>query len=84
MFRAVHKVLLPKDYLIWRLSGEFVSEMSDASGTLWLDCARRDWSDRMLAATELTRAQMPRLVEATRPPRSCATRCGANGASRGP
>ncbi|TRY28299.1 hypothetical protein FOI67_17475, partial [Geobacillus sp. LEMMJ02] len=36
VFRAVHKVLLPKDYLIWRLSGEFVSEMSDASGTLWL------------------------------------------------
>ncbi|WP_321888686.1 xylulokinase [Burkholderia cenocepacia] len=63
VFRAVHKVLLPKDYLIWRLSGEFVSDMSDASGTLWLDCARRDWSDRMLAATELSRAQMPRLVE---------------------
>ena len=67
VFRAVHKVLLPKDYLIWRLSGEFVSEMSDASGTLWLDCARRDWSDRMLAATELTRAQMPRLVEGNAP-----------------
>ncbi|MDI9654564.1 FGGY family carbohydrate kinase, partial [Burkholderia cenocepacia] len=59
-----HKVLLPKDYLIWRLSGEFVSDMSDAAGTLWLDCARRDWSDRMLAATELSRAQMPRLVDA--------------------
>ena len=64
--RGAH-VLLPKDYLIWRLSGEFVSEMSDASGTLWLDCARRDWSDRMLAATELTRAQMPRLVEGNAP-----------------
>lgn len=63
VFGAVHKVLLPKDYLIWRLSGEFVSDMSDASGTLWLDCARRDWSDRMLSATELTREHMPRLVE---------------------
>lgn len=57
------KVLLPKDYIAFRLSGEFVSEMSDAAGTLWLDVARRDWSDRMLAATGLDRAQMPRLIE---------------------
>lgn len=63
VFRAIHKVLLPKDYVAWRLSGEFVSEMSDASGTLWLDVARRDWSDRMLEATGLSRDHMPRLVE---------------------
>ncbi|OMS62807.1 xylulokinase [Burkholderia pseudomallei] len=63
VFRAAHKVLLPKDYVAWRLSGEFVSDMSDASGTLWLDVGRRDWSERMLAATELSREQMPRLVE---------------------
>ncbi|WP_323118997.1 xylulokinase [Burkholderia alba] len=63
VFRATHKVLLPKDYLAWRLSGEFVSDCSDASGTLWLDVARRDWSDRMLGATDLSRAHMPRLVE---------------------
>ncbi|NPT43467.1 xylulokinase [Paraburkholderia sp. 1N] len=63
VFRATKKVLLPKDYLLWRLSGEFVSEMSDASGTLWLDVEKRDWSDRMLAATGLTRDHMPRLVE---------------------
>ena len=63
VYRAIDKVLLPKDYLGWKLTGEFVSEMSDAAGTLWLDVARRDWSDRMLAATGLDRSHMPRLVE---------------------
>ncbi len=63
VFRAIDKVLLPKDYLGWKLTGEFVSDMSDAAGTLWLDVARRDWSERMLAATGLTRSHMPRLVE---------------------
>ncbi|KVE36481.1 xylulokinase [Burkholderia sp. TSV86] len=63
VFRATAKVLLPKDYVAWRLSGEFVSDLSDASGTLWVDVSRRDWSERMLAATELSREQMPRLVE---------------------
>jgi len=67
LFAQVAKVLLPKDYLAFRLSGEFVSEMSDAAGTLWLDVARRDWSDTMLAATGLGRAQMPRLVEGNQP-----------------
>jgi xylulokinase len=63
LFARIAKVLLPKDYLAFRLSGEFVSEMSDAAGTLWLDVARRDWSETMLAATGLRRSQMPRLVE---------------------
>lgn len=63
IFSRVDKVLLPKDYLRWRLSGEFVSDPSDAAGTLWLDVAKRDWSDKLLAATGLTRSQMPRLVE---------------------
>ncbi|MEQ5839736.1 xylulokinase [Paraburkholderia acidicola] len=63
VFRAIHKVLLPKDYVAWRLTGEFTSDMSDASGTLWLDVAKRDWSDRMLSATGLSREQMPQLVE---------------------
>ena len=63
LFGRIAKVLLPKDYLRYRLSGEYASDMSDASGTLWLDVARRDWSDTMLAATGLTRRHMPRLVE---------------------
>lgn len=63
LFRKVSKVLLPKDYLALRLTGVCVSDMSDAAGTLWLDVAKRDWSEQMLAATGLTRAHMPRLVE---------------------
>jgi xylulokinase len=62
-FRATRRVLLPKDYVRLRLSGEPVSEMSDASGTLWLDIARRRWDDDLLAATGLNIGHMPRLVE---------------------
>lgn len=63
IFKQVAAVLLPKDYLRLLMTGEKISEMSDAAGTLWLDVARRDWSDDLLAATGLTRTQMPRLVE---------------------
>jgi len=63
VFAQVRKVLLPKDYIGLWLAGEHVSEMSDAAGTLWLDVAKRDWSDELLAATDLTRDHMPRLVE---------------------
>ena len=67
VFARVAKVLLPKDYLRYRLSGEHVAEMSDASGTLWLDVANRRWSEEMLAATGLDLEQMPRLVEGSEP-----------------
>jgi xylulokinase len=62
-FRRVAKVLLPKDYLRLWLTGDHVAEMSDAAGTSWLDTGARDWSDDLLAATDLTRGHMPRLVE---------------------
>jgi xylulokinase len=67
VFAQVQCVLLPKDYLRLRLSGDKVSEPSDAAGTLWLDVAARDWSDDLLAACHLSRAQMPRLVESNEP-----------------
>jgi xylulokinase len=60
-------VLLPKDYVRLKLTGEKVSDMSDASGTAWLNVGKRDWSDSLLQATGLTRAHMPRLVEGTDP-----------------
>jgi len=63
LFARTAAVLLPKDFLRLKLTGERVSEMSDASGTGWLDVARRSWSDEMLVATGLTRRNMPRLVE---------------------
>ena len=46
--KATQRVLLPKDYVRLRLSGEAVSDMSDASGTLWLDVARRAWDETLL------------------------------------
>ena len=61
--KATGRVLLPKDYVRLRLSGEAVSEMSDASGTLWLDVGRRRWDASLLAATGLTEKAMPSLVE---------------------
>ncbi|QJF51708.1 xylulokinase [Roseobacter ponti] len=62
-FARCDRILLPKDYLRYWLTGEAVSEMSDAAGTSWLDTGARDWSDRLLAKSGLSRAQMPRLVE---------------------
>ncbi len=62
-FAAIRTVLLPKDHVRLRMTGEKASDVSDAAGTLWLDVAKRDWSDELLAATGLTRAQMPRAVE---------------------
>lgn len=67
IFARTASVLLPKDYLRWKMSGEKQSDMSDASGTLWLDVAKRDWSDSLLAACGLTRDHMPRLVEGSEP-----------------
>jgi len=67
LFEHVSMVLLPKDYVRFRLTGHHVSDMSDSAGTLWLDVAARDWSDDLLEATGLSRAQMPRLVEGSAP-----------------
>jgi xylulokinase len=63
IFAKVALVLLPKAFVRLRLTGEAVEDMSDASGTLWLDPAKRDWSDAALAATGMRRDQMPALVE---------------------
>ncbi|NDO82421.1 xylulokinase [Citrobacter sp. NCU1] len=63
VFRQVATVLLPKDYLRLRMTGEFASDMSDAAGTMWLDVAKRDWSDVMLEACGLARDHMPTLYE---------------------
>ena len=66
-FACVRSVLLPKDWLRLQLTGEKVSDPSDAAGTLWLDVAARDWSDELLAACGLSRSHMPRLVESNAP-----------------
>ena len=63
IFRRTARVLLPKDYLRLRMTGEAATDCSDASGTLWLDVAARRWSPRLLAACGLEETHMPRLVE---------------------
>jgi len=63
LFARTRRVLLPKDWLRLQMTGEAVSEMSDASGTLWLDVGRRCWSEPLLAACGLGLSHMPRLVE---------------------
>lgn len=65
IFAKLVKVLLPKDYLRLWLTGEHVSEMSDAAGTSWLDVGKRNWNTALLAATDLDISHMPRLVEGT-------------------
>lgn len=67
IFAKVARVLLPKDYLRLWLTGEHISDMSDSSGTSWLDVAHRRWSPELLAATDLDERQMPSLVEGTDP-----------------
>jgi len=63
LFDQIRTVLLPKDYVRLRMTGDKASDMSDSAGTLWLDVAKRDWSPELLAATGLSRDQMPRLFE---------------------
>lgn len=63
IFRRTRTVLLPKDYVRLKMTGEKISDMSDASGTGWLDVGQRDWSDPMLDTTKLNRGHMPALVE---------------------
>ena len=67
LFKATAKVLLPKDWLRLRMTGDHASDLSDSAGTLWLDVGRRVWSDELLAATGLDGAHMPKLYEGCQP-----------------
>ncbi|MCL2189595.1 MAG: xylulokinase [Defluviitaleaceae bacterium] len=61
VFAKIKMVMLPKDYIAYKLTGIAASDYSDASGTLLLDVKKCDWSDKMLEIAELTRAQVPKL-----------------------
>lgn len=63
LFSKIKKILLPKDYLRLLLSGDFATDMSDASGTGWLDIAKREWSSELLSACSLSLKNMPNLFE---------------------
>lgn len=59
----VHKVLLPKDYVRFRLTGEYASDVSDSSGTLLFDVKNRKWSKEMLNLLEIPEEWMPKVYE---------------------
>ncbi len=65
VFARIAKVLLPKDYLSYWLTGRAASDMSDSAGTSWLDVGARQWSDRLLTAGNMRRDQMPDVIEGT-------------------
>ena len=62
-FARIKKIMLPKDYINYRLTGVHACDYSDASGMLLLDVEHKRWSPEMLAICGVTEAQMPRLFE---------------------
>ncbi len=62
-FGKIAKIMLPKDYLAYRLSGAFCTDYSDASGTLLLDVKNKRWSSEMLNICGVTENQLPKLYE---------------------
>lgn len=62
-YERLTQVLLPKDYVRFRLTGEFATEVSDASGTLLLDVRNRRWSDELLTRLEIDRSLLPEVFE---------------------
>lgn len=62
-FERVAKVLLPKDYVRYRLTGGFATDVSDAAGTLFLDLERRAWSSEVLDALEFPEGWLPAVFE---------------------
>lgn len=66
-FKKIARIMLPKDYLAYRLSGRFCTDVSDASGTLLLDVKNRRWSPEMCAVCGISERQLPELFESFEP-----------------
>lgn len=64
-FAAVRQVLLPKDYIRYKLTGEFATDVSDASGTGLFDVAHRTWSEKIVSGLELDHGILPRAYESS-------------------
>ena len=62
-FKRIKKIMLPKDYLVYRLTGNFVSDYSDASGTLLLDCKNKCWNNKIAVICGVIASQLPELHE---------------------
>ena len=65
VFAKAKHVLLPKDYIRFKLTGEYALDKADGAGTVLFDLKARDWSDEILSALEIPRAWMPRTFEGT-------------------
>lgn len=65
IFKKTYQILQAKDYIIYKLTGRFVTDYSDASGTNLLDLEQKDWSDRILKAIALSRDILPELHPST-------------------
>ena len=63
LFARIRKIMLPKDYLAFRLSGAFCTDLSDASGMLLLDVKNRRWSDEMIKICGIRKEMLPKLYE---------------------
>lgn len=63
IFEKIHKILLPKDFIRFKLTGEFATEVSDASGTQFLDVPKRKWSKFVLEKLDIPYEWMPELYE---------------------
>jgi xylulokinase len=63
VYDKTRHILLPKDYIRYCLTGEYATEVSDASGTLLLDVANRSWSDKLLGLLQIDKALLPRVHE---------------------
>lgn len=62
-WRLVRSVMLPKDYVRFRMTGERAIDVADASGTLLLDVAKRRWSSEMIQHAEIRESMLPHLYE---------------------
>lgn len=62
-FARIHKIMLPKDYLCYRLSGVFATDVSDASGTLYFDVKNRTWSKKMCEILSIREEWLPKVYE---------------------
>lgn len=62
-YKKVSQILLPKDYIRYKLSGKYVTEVSDASGTILMDITSRNWSDEILDGLKISKDLLPKVYE---------------------
>ncbi|MFN4242641.1 MAG: xylulokinase [Tepidisphaerales bacterium] len=64
-YELTRQILLPKDFVRFQMTGEYATEVSDASGTLLLDVGKRDWSTELLSKLKIDKSLLPKVYEST-------------------